>query len=505
HPLLLIARTAEEAARLEAWAGTEAEVDLLREPVDLDQLRGRVGSLLELRARREQLQGLLDEAAGEHARLINQLLQLPAAIAITRGTDFVFEFANAAYERLVGRPISLGQPLREAVPEIVSQRGVMDVLLGVMATGEPFIGREFPVSIRRRGDGSAEETFFDVIYQPIREDGEVRGLLTHAMDVTEQVRSRRLAEAAEARARFLAEAGERLGASLDVDAVLGEVARLAVPLIADWCTVDLLTADGKVERVAAAHADAARRELAFEVVRRWPQRRDTPGSLLAEVLRTGEPLRLERLSEVDLIAWARSPEHLALLRGLGPCSLLYVPLKARGQVLGALGLVQAESGRHFSSDDARFAAELARRASLSLDNALLYREARQAQERTARLQTFTAALARASTSEEVATAALEQGLRHLGAWKGSLSRVEHGWLHMLGAFGVDDAVAAAWRRMRLTDLPPVLQSVEQRQALWFPSRERWPRHTPRSPSTVRARAPCSRSWRTTGVSLAPSG
>jgi PAS domain S-box-containing protein len=468
-PLLVVTRTEADEARL-AGVGLAAGLDFLREPVDLERLRGRVGLLLELYARRGQLQALLDASSGQHARLVSDLQQMPAAIAITRGPEFVFEFANAAYERLVGRTVPLGQALRQVLPEVLSQRGVMDVLQRVMATGEPFVGHAFPVAIDRRGEGTAEEAFFDIIYQPILEDGRATGLITHAVEVTAQVRARKVAELAEARARFLAEAGERLTATLDVDAVLGEVARLAVPLIADGCTVDLVMPDGGVERVAVAHADEPSRQRVLAAARRWPLR-EHPGAPISIALRTGEPLLMTQVSDADLVAWARGPEHLALLRDTAPRSLLYVPLKARGRVLGALCLWQTESGRHFTADDVRLVTELARRASLSLDNALLYREARHAQERTERLQAVTAALARASTESEVATAALEQGLRHLGASRGGLSRLVDGCLCLLGTFGTEGDVAPALRRPRLEALSPVAQAVEQRQALWFSSGE----------------------------------
>ncbi|MFP2924517.1 PAS domain S-box protein [Pyxidicoccus sp. 3LG] len=380
-PVLVFLRGDADAARLPARSGPWDTVDLMCEPVDPGALRSRVAALVELHARSERLQGLLDDAAGERSRLLHLLRLVPAAISITRGPDFVFEFANPAYEQLVGRRIVPGQTLRELFPEVLPQPEVMAVLDRVMATGEVFVGREFKVDIDRRGDGVCEEAFFDVVHQPLRVDGRVEALLTHAVDVTSQVRARKAAEAAEAKARFLAEAGERLAVSLDVDAVLGEVARLAVPGIADWSSVDLLTEDGRVDRLVVVSREDARVRASREALRRWPHDVRSGPSPVSQVLRTGEPLLVPEVSEADFASWSTTPEHLALVRVVGLCSLLCVPLKARGRVLGALTLAQAESGRRFSEEDTRLVMELARRASLSLDNALLYREAWRAQER----------------------------------------------------------------------------------------------------------------------------
>jgi PAS domain S-box-containing protein len=76
-----------------------------------------------------------------------------------------------------------------------------------------------------------------------------------------------------------------------------------------------------------------------------------------------------------LVAAARDAEHLDVIHKLGLRSYICVPLTARGRVLGALSLVNAESGRLFAPDDVALAEDLARRAALALDNARLFSEA----------------------------------------------------------------------------------------------------------------------------------
>jgi len=483
-------------------------VDFLYKPFDPEVLRAKVEVFVELYLHRERLkvQAERDKAETERARLLSLLVQTPAAIALTRGQDFVFEFANPLYEKVVGRPIPLGRPLREVLPEVVSQSVVMEALRRAMRTGEPFVGREFPVTLDRQGTGHEEETFFDLVYQPLRDEhGDVAWLLTHAVEVTEQVHARRKLEAAEVelrqreaqfrglaenipdlvarfdpqrrllyvnpvierllgmpsehflgrtmselgmpaervsewkesfseafagressfefvfstpseprafearvvperdahgevrsvlavardvtearnreqalresegRFRLLAEAGELLS-SLEDRTVLRKLTELVVPRLADWAAVDLLSATGVVERVAAEHSEPEKTAIAFEISRRWPI--DISHGGIGQVLRTGEPLLLPHMPEELLPSLARGEEHLRLARTLGFRSAMCVPLLSRGRVLGALTLVHAESGRQFSEKDLPLVKELARRAGLAVDNALLYREAR---------------------------------------------------------------------------------------------------------------------------------
>jgi signal transduction histidine kinase len=96
------------------------------------------------------------------------------------------------------------------------------------------------------------------------------------------------------------------------------------------------------------------------------------------VLRTGQPEWLAEVSEALLAEEVRDGEHLALLRRLGLRSWLCVPLLSRGRILGALTLVAADSGRTYDEEDLRLAEDLARRTAISVDNARLFREAKEA-------------------------------------------------------------------------------------------------------------------------------
>lgn len=185
------------------------------------------------------------------------------------------------------------------------------------------------------------------------------------------------AEAAQRRSAFLAEASSLLASSLDYKATLAAVARLAVPSMADWCVVHVVDADGTLQRLAVAHADPARIEMVQELSDRYPE---DPNSRFGppEVARTGKEMVFAEISDSLLRSAARDEEHYRILKDLGLESSLSVPLGVGGRTIGVLTLVSAGSGAHYGPDDVAFAKRLAHHASLAIDNARLYQEARQA-------------------------------------------------------------------------------------------------------------------------------
>src|ERR671913_40806 len=174
--------------------------------------------------------------------------------------------------------------------------------------------------------------------------------------------------------RFLAESSATLSSSLNYRETLANVARLAVPTLADWCAVDILEGDGSVERLAVEHPDARKVPLAYKLEERYPPEPDEPGGVRG-VLREGRPVFYPEITEEMLEATARDEEHLELLREIGFNSVILVPMIASRGTLGVVTLVSAESGRRYGEADLRLAEELARRAAIAVDNARLYKEA----------------------------------------------------------------------------------------------------------------------------------
>jgi len=170
--------------------------------------------------------------------------------------------------------------------------------------------------------------------------------------------------------RYLAEASRVLSESLDYERTLHEVARLAVPALADLCLVDLRGDDGVVRRVVAVHADPARARL-MEVLRRYapdPAREAGAG----RVLRTRQPEVVQPVEEAWLARVAQDAVHLQVLRELGVAAQMTVPLLARDAVLGTILFAACDPRRRFDADDLALAEELGRRVALAIENARLY-------------------------------------------------------------------------------------------------------------------------------------
>ncbi|MCP3099227.1 HAMP domain-containing histidine kinase [Myxococcus sp. K15C18031901] len=153
--------------------------------------------------------------------------------------------------------------------------------------------------------------------------------------------------------------------------------RLLVPTLADAGVLFLGPAGEPVRPVAALHAEPERHVLLVEMLRRFPPDGLEPRGLPSLFL-TGRTERVEALTHAQQVASTRDAEHARLLLSLGLRGYLGVPLVARGRVIGALMLFRTEGARAFSDEEERLAEELARRTALSLDNARLLREAREA-------------------------------------------------------------------------------------------------------------------------------
>jgi hypothetical protein len=221
------------------------------------------------------------------------------------------------------------------------------------------------------------------------EHGKLLGFAKVTRDMTDRLRAeqeglelaraqeaRSAAEAEQRRLSLLAEASAVLASSLDYHTTLAKLATLIVPYLADWCTVDLLEGPDLV-RVAVAHEDPAKVELAREVERRYPPPPDDTTGTRA-VARTGKPTLYPEITDAMLQTAARDPAHLELLRALGVRASISVPVPGREAPLGVLSLVSAESGRRYGPHDLALAEDLARRAGMAVENARLYREAREA-------------------------------------------------------------------------------------------------------------------------------
>ncbi len=299
-------------------------------------------------------------------------------------------FANDAAARLTGYASS--EELLDASATVLGRYDLFD------DDGQPLAVDKLPGRRAMAGEERPEGT----VGFRIRATGEIRwsvvratavrdqsGEITHVINTFREITDERWTRHSRA---FMAEAVEVLSSTLDADEAARRLASLAVPRLADYCTVHLLDADGSISNVALAHADPDRLDIA---VRLQKMRPTDPGSTtgVARVIREGAPEMLEITPELlEAAAATLSGEEMDLVRSLEMRWYLSVPLIGRHGPIGALSLVTAESGRTLGQRDLELAEELGARAGIALENARLFQTS---DDRRAQLDAVLGALAEA--------------------------------------------------------------------------------------------------------------
>ncbi|HJR61841.1 MAG TPA: ATP-binding protein [Vicinamibacterales bacterium] len=367
------------------WIGTATDVEDARQTAD-DQrdLRAR---LLSLTDGAESLLSTRSEQAARTAVIeLTQRVLSGDAYAIWRLDPLQHEWRivhsfglSPVYEsqRVAGEPVAFVQPLAIAevqtaeLPEARRQAYAAEGIQSLLAVPLPVGGaRRATLVIYYRTQHEVTETELRVGTAL----GQIAAAALWNAETYEALhRSQVSAERHAARITFLADASALLG-SLDYEATLRELARLAVPQIADWCAVDIRHPDGSLQRIATAHVDPAKVELARMIQERYPTD-PSAASGVPNVLRTGKAEFYPEVTDEMLVAGARDAEHLATLRALEIRSALMAPLTARGHTLGVITYVRTGPGSPLSDDDVTVLVEVARRAALAVDNARLYRDA----------------------------------------------------------------------------------------------------------------------------------
>lgn len=177
---------------------------------------------------------------------------------------------------------------------------------------------------------------------------------------------------AEERLRYIAQISSLLSTSLDYEETLEQIAKISVPQLADWCSVDILNEDGSIRRLPIAHADPSKAELARKL---QEYATDYKGvSAITRVVQTGQSELILEIPDSLLVASTQNQEHLELVRQLGMKSVMIVPLIAQGRVLGTISFVSTQSKRRYDRTDLTLATDISHRAALAVENARLYRD-----------------------------------------------------------------------------------------------------------------------------------
>jgi len=312
-------------------------------------------------------------------------------------------FMNGVAERLTGW--TEGEARGRGLPEVfrifseLTGEAVESPVTKVLREG-CIVGLANHTVLRTR---QGKEIPIDDSGAPIRdENGTIYGVVLVFRDVTLEKRDER-------RRAFLARAMETLASSLDYRITLTRVAELAVPELADWCTIDILEPGARVsQQLAVAHVDPAKVAFAREVGQRYPSDPDAPTGA-PQVIRSGKSELYPEIPMALVEAAARDEGHLRILRELKLESCLIVALRSEaGRSLGAMTFIYADSGRRYTEEDLSFAEDFARRAALAIENA---RAASELEAARAREQAMRERAEQASISKDHFLATVSHELR----------------------------------------------------------------------------------------------
>jgi PAS domain S-box-containing protein len=442
--VLLSARAGQEAAVQGLAAGAD---DYLVKPFSAQELLARAGAHLQLgRARREA-----EERFTAMADLAPALIWLSDAAGERL-------FLNRGWTQFTGRPADseLGLGWREAMhPE---DRGRYERVV----TEATAAHRGWEVEFRlRRADGAFHWLLERAV--PLGGGAATAGYVGSCTDINARYRETE-------RQTLLARVGAALDRETDVDRQLNQLARLMVSSrLADFCSVRVVEGDGRLRLAGIAGLDAET-EQAIAAAAANPEAGIGPA-----IVASGTSVLAD--AERPDPAGPRDEETEKLARRLGLGSGVAVPLSVRGRVLAVLGLARRAESPPFNDDDRELAEEIAARAALAVDNALLLAEERAAAHRLALLQRATAELSAATAPVDVAEAAAG----HIRQLTGPASRVAvfeldpaQRLLRVLSITGGGPDNAALWASIPLHTPLAVTSSVTQRRAIWIEDLADWP-------------------------------
>ncbi|MGH7790280.1 MAG: CHASE3 domain-containing protein [Candidatus Binatia bacterium] len=315
---------------------------------------------------------------GERERLQVTLRSIGDAV-ITTDAEGRVTFLNPVAEELTGwtNVAAAAQPLATVFP-IVNERSrapVDNPALEALKTGCIVGLANHTVLIARDGT----EVPIDDRAAPIRDaQDRITGAVLVFRDIGEKRRSQ---QRIERELRFLADASEALIGSIDYEATLSQLTRAAVPMLGDFCFLDVLRDDGTIDRVSWAHDTAAKQAL-FDARFGPGQPRAAICGPIAAVLRGGGAALEPAVDDDWLAGDDATPDLLQFVRSVGCRSFVSVPIVVRGRIHGALSFCYGpESGLAHDAGQLALAEELARRAAAAIETTHLYEALRESDRR----------------------------------------------------------------------------------------------------------------------------
>ncbi|WP_434100738.1 SpoIIE family protein phosphatase [Streptomyces pharetrae] len=320
--------------------------------------------------------------------LSSQLVtQAPIGLSVL-DTELRYVAVNPALASMHGVPEAghVGRSFREILPGAPFE-AAENQMLEVLETGLPVVDRQ--VVGRTRADLDHDHAWAVSIYRLQDHGGNVLGIANVVVDVTDRYEAAREADRAQQRLRLMADGSSRIGTTLEVERTAQELADVLVPDLADMIAVDVLDSVLRTGRPDIGEKPPLFRALAVKTA--YPTDASdavlAPGRLTtyqanhpaAHCLRTRQPLLIKHLDSGELGRVA-TDDAADLLARAGVHTDMAVPLIARGQIIGVMGLARARNPEPFDENDLTLACELASSAALSIDNAVLHQHIRSAAE-----------------------------------------------------------------------------------------------------------------------------
>ncbi|MFE7775117.1 SpoIIE family protein phosphatase [Streptomyces sp. NPDC057445] len=317
------------------------------------------------------------------AALEGLFTQSPIGLA-TLDPDLRFLRVNDALARMNGVAAAghLGKRPAEVAPGLTAE-ALETVMRQALDRGEAVV--DVRGTGRTPADPDHDRTWSCSCAPLLDGAGRSLGLVASLIDITDGQRAQAEADRARRRFAMLAEAGTRIGTTLDLRQTAAEVVQMLVPRVADSADVQLLeevlgpdeaaaSSHGVVRRMAAVFPDpsAPTAKLAVGMTFQIPL-----GSVYESVMAQGRPMKLRHSDLPALFPGPQGEELRTYFSSRISCARL-VPLVARGTVLGAVVLTRSRDREPFDEQDCVLIDELVARAALNIDNARMYTGQREA-------------------------------------------------------------------------------------------------------------------------------
>ncbi|TFV87956.1 SpoIIE family protein phosphatase [Blastococcus sp. CT_GayMR16] len=329
-----------------------------------------------------------DDAAPLPADLLLQAVEGMERPLFVLDDDWRFSYMNPAGAALLDRTVDalVGREIWAEFPEAVDSPFELNYRR-VAATGEPasFEAWFDPLQIwfqvdAFRTDGGLVVTYDDVTQRRRTEEERAAAVAEREAAAAAAADAAARAEEAGRHLMLLGDINLAMTSTIDTDEAVDRFAHLVVPLLTDWCLVSVVDPDGTRRDVGRAHRDPA---LAGAMHRYADLRVATnlATAPVPQLLRNQRPVIIPDFTPEHAAVMVASAEARKALEPLRPTAIAAFPLIARGEVFGALTLVNGpERGPHTASE-LRTAEIASRRAALALDNARLASASQQVAER----------------------------------------------------------------------------------------------------------------------------